>query len=149
YDARPAGMILRAPSAPRGMCGRSPEANTPALMRSVGISGRAIGPGREHYFPPVWVLVGNAAVVLPVVDLRDRVDARSGQPCRDALPGASIRQVKHQLIKPGRRLAAVPQPDDLQVDRAAGQAKDRPVQAVAFVEGFQHRQPDDVAVEDD
>src|SRR5689334_9583628 len=32
--------------------------------------------------------------------------------------------------------------------RAAGKAKDRPVQAVTAGEGFQHRQPDDVPVED-
>ncbi len=69
------------------------------LQRGSG-SRRAIDPGREHNFPPVRVLVGNAAVGLPVIDLRDR-------------------------------LRRVPQPDDLQVNRAAGQVKDRPVPAVA------------------
>ena len=53
---------------------------------------------------PVRVLVGNAAVGLPVIDQRDRVDARGGQPCRDALLGGSIGQVEHELIKPADTL---------------------------------------------
>src|SRR5215510_7516410 len=113
-------------------------------------SGSAVDPGREHYFPPVRVLVGDAAVGLPVIDLGDGVDADGGQPCRDALLRGVIGQVEYELITSlrwiGRR---APQPDDLQVYRAAGQAEDRPVQAVAVVERFQHRQADDVPVEDD
>ena len=100
---------------------------------------RAIDPGCEHHFPPVRVLVGDAAVGLPVVDLRNRVNARGGEPGRDALLGGSIGQVEHQLIEPRWRLPRVGQTDDLQVDRAARQGKDRPVQAVAVAEGLQHR----------
>src|SRR5215472_19031126 len=99
--ARPWRQDLGGPGArPMRHVRRSLAAITPALCGQSGSAGRAIDPGREHYFPPVWVLVGNAAVVLPVVDLRNRVDARSGQPCRYALAGPSIGQVEHQLIKP-------------------------------------------------
>ena len=41
-------------------------------------SWRLIDPGREHYFSPIRVLVSNAAVGLPVIDLRNRVDTRGG-----------------------------------------------------------------------
>src|SRR5258708_26245821 len=111
--------------------------------------GRAIGPGGEQDFWPVWVLVSNAAVVLPIVDLRNRADARCGQPCHHALLGDSIGQVEHQLIKSGCRVRRVPQADDLQVNRAGGQAEDRPIEAVAVMEGFEYRKPDGVPVEAD
>jgi hypothetical protein len=67
------------------------------------------------------------------------VDARGREPCRDALLGRSIGQVEDKLIKSMRRVRRVPQADNLQVNRAAGQAKDGPVQAVAVVKGFQNR----------
>ena len=47
---------------------------TSGLVRSR----RLIDPGREHYFSPIWVLVSNAAIGLPVIDLRNRVDTRGG-----------------------------------------------------------------------
>src|SRR6185437_13565213 len=109
----------------------------------------AVDPGREHDFTPVWVLVGDAAVGLPVIDLRHRVDARGRQPGHDALLGGRIGEVEHQLIKPGDRVPPARRADDLQMHGAAGQPEDRPVQAIAVLEGFQHRQADDVPVEDD
>jgi hypothetical protein len=86
-----------------------------ALLRLERGSGsrRAINPGREHYFSPVRVLVGDAAVGLPVVDLHNRVDTGVGEPRPDALLGGTIRQVEDKLITPGRRLRRIPQPDDL------------------------------------
>ena len=77
------------------------------------------------------------------------MDARGSQPRGDALLGGGIGQVEHKLIKSGRQGPVLAQPDDLQVNRATGQAKDRPVQAVAVAEGFEHRQPDRVPVEAD
>src|SRR5215467_16309445 len=65
-----------------------PEPRWPIRSRRARRSaGRAVDPGCEHDFTPVWVLVGNAAIGLPVVDLRDGVDARGGQPGGDALLG--------------------------------------------------------------
>jgi hypothetical protein len=43
----------------------------------------------------------------------------------------------------------VSEPNDLEMNRTAGQDKDRPAQAIAATEGFQHRQPDDVPVENE
>ena len=111
----------------------------PAAGRWPVMAGRPVDPGSEHHFPPVWVLVGDAAIVLPVTDLRDRVHARGGKPRLHALLRARIGQVEHKLIKPGHRAPRIGQPHDLQVNRAARQAKDRPVQAVAGVKGLQHR----------
>ena len=65
----------------------------------------------------------DAAVGVPVVNLRNRVQARSGQPGRDALPGGGVGQVEHQLIEPGLRVARVGQTDDLQVNRAAARER--------------------------
>jgi hypothetical protein len=79
----------------------------------------------------------------------ERVEPHSGEPGGDALLGGGVGQVEHQLIKPRYRMPRVGQTDDFQVNRAAGQAKNRPVQAVAAVEGFQNRQPDNVPVEAD
>jgi hypothetical protein len=56
---------------------------------------------------------------------------------------------EHQLIKSLCRLRRICQTDDLYVNLPAGQAKDRPVQAVAVLESFQDRQPNRVPVEGD
>ena len=64
---------------------------------------RPVDPGREHYFPPVRILIGNTAIGLPVIDLRDRIHARGREPSLHALARVCIGQVEHQLIKSGRR----------------------------------------------
>src|SRR5215831_6678840 len=110
---------------------------------------RDIGPGREYYFPPVRVLVGDTSVGLPVIDLGNRAGARGGEPGLHPLPGGSIRQVEHKLVQPAARVRCLPGTDDLQVNLAAWQPEDGPVQAVAVVEGLQDRQPDGVPVEGD
>ena len=89
-----------------------------------------------------------ASGVLPVPQI-DYWEAHGGEPGLHVLARGGIGQVEHQLIESGGRAPGIGQPHDLQVNRAARQAKDRPVQAVAVVEGLQHRQPDDVAVEGD
>ena len=95
-----------------------------------------IDPGGEHHLSPVRVPVRDASVGLPVVDLRNGLDARGGEPGGDALLGSKIRQVEHQLIKCLCLLRRIFQSDDLYVNLPAGQAKDHPVQAVAVVEGL-------------
>jgi hypothetical protein len=92
------------------------------------------------------VLVGAPAVGLPVVDLGNRPGARGGEPGLHPLPGSSIRQAEHQLIQPAARVRCLPGPNDLQVNPAARQPEDGPVQAVAVAEGLQDRQPDSVPV---
>src|SRR5262249_34985540 len=112
-------------------------------------SWRDVGPGREHYFPPVRVLVGDASVGLPVIDLGNRAGARGGEPGLHPLPGGSVRQVEHQLVQPTARVRCLPGTDDLQVNLTVWQPEDGPVQAIAVVEGLQDRQPDGVPVEGD
>jgi hypothetical protein len=52
--------------------------------------------------------------------------------------GGGIRQVEHKLIKSMSWVPRLPQTDNLQVHRATGEAKDRAVQAIAVMEGFQN-----------
>src|SRR5215472_18040848 len=82
---RPPGLRDHGVSARRREGSRACSRGTPGLSARAGR--RPVDPGREHDLAPVWVLVGHAAVVLPVVDLRNRIEAGSGQPGRDAVPG--------------------------------------------------------------
>src|SRR5215470_9658424 len=137
--------LYAATDVPRGFTWRI----APLLPAHRSGSWRGIGPGREHYFPPVWVLVGDTSVGLPVIDLGNRAGARGGEPGLHPLPGGSIGQVEHKLVQPAARVRCLPGTDDLQVNLAAWQPEDGPVQAIAVVEGLQDRQPDGVPVEGD
>ena len=112
---------------------------TPLLPTHRSGSWRDVGPGREHYFPPVRVLVGDTSVGLPVIDLGNRAGTRGGEPSLHSLPGGSIRQVEHKLIQAAARVRSLPSTDDLQVNLAVWQSEDGPVQAIAVVEGLQDR----------
>jgi hypothetical protein len=72
---------------------------------------------------------------------------RGSQPCGDVLLGRSIGQVEHQLVKTMGRVRRVPQPDDLQMNRATGQAQDRTA-SVALV-AFEPDEPVETVPVDD
>src|SRR4029077_4765858 len=79
-DARAGGAYPWATMLSGGRpCPARPRGARP-LVGGRALGGRPVDPGREHYFPPVWVPIGDAAIVLPVSDLRDRMDAGGGQP---------------------------------------------------------------------
>ena len=74
-QVKPTFQLIRRVCRARNEAGRWPVACRRARGRggdaAPALSGRAgrgpVDPGREHHFPPVWVLVGNAAIGLPVV----------------------------------------------------------------------------------
>ena len=132
------------------MCGRSERHYTARARGLITIlAGYRSRMRTPHHFAPVRVLVGDTAVGLPVVDLGHRAGTRGGEPGLHLLPGGRIRQVEHELVQPAARVRRLPGTDDLQVNLAAGQREDGPVQAIAVVEGLQDRQPDGVPVEGD
>src|SRR5262245_21143767 len=88
HDRRGPGVRAR-----RWACPDVPRDVTPLAPAHRSGSWRDIDPGCEHDFPPVRVLVGDAAVGLPVADLGNRAGTRGGEPGLDLLPGGSIRQV--------------------------------------------------------
>jgi hypothetical protein len=82
----------------------------------------AVDPGDEYDLAAVRVLERDAAVVLPVVDLRNRTDSGGGEPRHNVIPSGSVWQIEHQIIAARRRRRPVPQSDDLEMNPAAGQA---------------------------
>jgi hypothetical protein len=61
----------------------------PAQWRQM-MTSLAVDPRDEYDLAAVRVLEGDAAVVLPVVDLRNRTDSGGGEPRHDVIPSGSV-----------------------------------------------------------